>query len=310
MAERSHIPSTPACGQWETLLADALDGLLRPEDEAKFSGHMATCANCTTLFEEARKGREWLAFLSPEPDVPAGLLDKLLAQTGPGQVAGVGLATTAGNVVPIIPAWQRPGFMARIRRFAEPRLLMTAAMAFFSIALTLNLTGVRLNRIHLSDLRPSSVRMYVERQFTMASTPIIRYYDHLRFVYEVQSRVRELRRTTQNNPDSQIQPKKQPSGPGESKQNPNHKDGGSRVDPPQQSGAPTLLNDSADYLETSLSHEQIQSSRMVLHTDLCRARNPRGKQDSTHQKEPGFANRPAHSGGSAKASGRSTVWTA
>ena len=129
-------------------MADALDGLLKPEDEATFSAHMAVCPACTALFEEARRGREWLEFLSPEPEVPAGLLDKILAQTGPGQVAGYGLVTGGGNVLPMPPAWQRPGFMARIRRFAEPRLLMTAAMAFFSIALTLNLTGVR-----LSDLR-------------------------------------------------------------------------------------------------------------------------------------------------------------
>jgi hypothetical protein len=272
MPERTHIPSSPACGQWETLLADALDGLLRPEDEATFSTHMAGCANCTTLFEEARQGREWLEFISPEPEVPAGLLDKLLAQTGPGQMAGMGLATPAGNVVPIIPVMQRQSFMARMRRFAEPRLLMTAAMAFFSIAVTLNLTGVRLSRIRLSDLKPTSLKMYVERQFTTASTPIIRYYDHLRFVYEVQSRMRELRRTTQNSSDNQDQNQKKPTGPGESKQN--QKDGGSRVDPPQQSGAPTL-NDSVDYLETSLSH-----------------------------------NRRTHSGGSAKESGRSIVWIA
>ncbi len=38
MAERTHIPSSPACGEWETLLADALDGLLKPEDEATFHG--------------------------------------------------------------------------------------------------------------------------------------------------------------------------------------------------------------------------------------------------------------------------------
>ncbi len=150
MVERSHIPSSPACGQWETLLADALDGLLRPEDEATFTTHMAGCAACTTLFEEASRGREWLEFLSPEPDVPAGLLDKILAQTGPGQVAGYGLATASGVVVPMVPAWQRPGLMGRVRRFAEPRLLMTAAMAFFSIALTLNLTGVRISRLRLS----------------------------------------------------------------------------------------------------------------------------------------------------------------
>jgi hypothetical protein len=253
MPERTHIPSTPACGQWETLLADALDGLLRPEDESTFSSHMATCANCATLFEEARQGREWLEFLSPEPDVPAGLLDKLLAQTGPGQVEGFSLATPMGNVVPALQPWQRPGFMARIRRFAEPRLLMTAAMAFFSIALTLNLTGVRITRLRLSDLRPTTVRSFMERQFTMASTPLIRYYDHLRFVYEVQSRMRELRRTTQNSSQTPDQDQKKPSGTGESQQNPTHKDGGSRVDPPQTSGTPTL-NDS-DYLETSLSHD-------------------------------------------------------
>jgi hypothetical protein len=293
MPERTHIPSSPACGQWETLLADALDGLLRAEDEATFSSHMASCPNCTTLFEEARQGREWLEFLSPEPDVPAGLLDKLLAQTGPGQAAGLGLATPSGNVVPLYPVIQRQSLLARMRRLAEPRLMLTAAMAFFSIAVTLNLTGVRLNRIRLSDLKPASLKMYVERQFTTASTPIVRYYDHLRFVYEVQARMRELRRTTQSGQgsDSSQPDKKQPSGPGESKQNPSHKDGGSRVDPPQQSGAPLMLNDTADYLETSLSHEQIQRYR--------------------NHGTPGFAEGPAHSGGSAEARrGRSTVWTA
>jgi anti-sigma factor RsiW len=47
MIERTNIPTSAACGQWETLLADALDGLLRPEDEATFAAHMATCEACT-----------------------------------------------------------------------------------------------------------------------------------------------------------------------------------------------------------------------------------------------------------------------
>lgn len=281
MAGHTHIPSSPACGHWETLLAEALDGLLRPEDEATFTSHMAGCAPCAALFEEARRGREWLDFLSAEPEVPAGLLDRILAQTGPGQVAGFGLVA-AGSVasapggIPLhsarrlaVPAWQKPGFMGHIRRFAEPRLMMTAAMAFFSIALTLNLTGVRLTQLHWSSLRPTAVRSYMQRQITVAYTPIIRYYDHLRLVYEVQSRVRELRRTTETE-DNQNQKQ---TAPGESKKNPNQKDGGSRVDPPQESVTP-VSND--DLLETSLSlHDQ-----------------------------------PAHSGGSAKPWERSTKWTA
>ena len=275
MADRGNIPNSPACGQWETLLADALDGLLRPEDEATFSSHMASCAACTAMFEEAQQGRQWLEFLSPEPEVPEGLLDKILAQTGPGHTSEYKLAT-AGNVVSMpVPAWQRPGMMGRIRRFAEPRLLMTAAMAFFSIALTLNMTGVRLTDFRISNLRPSAVRSFMERRLTMASTPIIRYYDHLRLVYEVESRMRELRGTGEGN-TNQKKKNTQPVAPGESKQNPSHKDGGSRVDPPQQSGAPAL-KDSFDYLETSVT----------------------------------LQDRPVHSGGSEVAiRERSTVWTA
>jgi len=245
MTERSHIPMSPACGQWETLLADALDGLLRPEDEATFTSHMATCAACSALFEEARRGREWLEFLSPEPEVPEGLLDRLLAATGPGQVAGYGLVTPGGTTEPIPEPWQRPGFMGWVRRFAEPRLLMTVAMAFFSIALTMNLTGVKISELRMSDLRPSAVRSFMERRLTMASTPIIRYYDHLRLVYEVQSRMRELRRGNQGEERQQQQ-----TAPGESRQTP-RKDGGSRVDPPQQSVSP-VINDGTDFLETSL----------------------------------------------------------
>ena len=300
MAGSTHIPNSPACGQWETLLADALDGLLRPEDEKVFSGHMATCAACTALFEESRRGREWLEFLSTEPEVPEGLLDKILAATGPGQLAGYGLVTGSNDVLPVPQPWQRPGFMARVRRFAEPRLMMTAAMAFFSIALTLNLTGVRLSDLRVSNLRPTAIRSFMERRLTMASTPIIRYYDHLRLVYEVQSRMRELRRSTQGEgSQDQQQTNPQPAAPGESKQNPPHKDGGSRVDPPQQSGVPAI--DDPDYLETSLTFMNESTQSRLDQTALSAL-------------EPGnhFNGSSAFAlGGSARtARERSTVWTA
>lgn len=277
MADRVHIPHSPACGQWETLLADALDGLLAPEEQATFEAHMAACPACTTLYEEARRGREWLGYLATEPEVPAGLMDKILAQTGPGQVAGFGLVAGTGQVIPVAPVWQRPGPMGFIRRFAEPRLIMTAAMAFFSIALTLNLTGVRLTDFRLANLRPSAMRSFMERRLTLASTPIIRYYDHLRLVYEVESRMREMRRTTQGENEENPSPgATQPTAPGETQKSPAQKDGGTRMDPPQQSGTPASA-DSLDYLETSLT----------------------------------WKDRPAHSGGSTVVPReRSTVWTA
>jgi hypothetical protein len=303
MASSAHIPNSPACGHWETLLADALDGLLRPEDEATFSSHMAICPACTALFEESRRGREWLEFLAAEPEIPEGLVDKILATTGPGQVAGYGLVA-GSDVLPMPQPWQRPGFMANIRRFAEPRLMMTAAMAFFSIALTLNLTGVRLSDLRLSNLRPTAVRSFMERRLTLASTPIIRYYDHLRLVYEVQARVRELRRSNQGEGgENQQRQNTQPVTPGESRQNPPHKDGGSRVDPPQQSGVPADTN--SDYLETAffVNDPTLTPMPAFEHRTAKTAHCP-----SDQDLSPGA---PSHSGGSAAVVREgSTEWTA
>ena len=285
MAERTQFPNSPACGAWETLLTDALDGLLTPADEATFSAHKAICPACAALYEEARKGREWLEFLSPEPEAPEGLLERVLARTGPGHVARGPLPAMAGSgVVPafVVPVWQQPGFFARMRYVLQPRLVMTAAMAFFSIALTLSLTGVRLTTLRLADLRPRAVRSYMERQLNMASVPIVRYYDHLRFVYEVESRVRQMRsqskgRGTDNTSPGGDDEQKQdhPASPGETKQNPGKNDGGGRLDPreePNNSVAQPATGTMNDFVETSF---HLQAKRAIR--QLHKANTERGR---------------------------------
>jgi hypothetical protein len=290
----ANIPSSPACGQWETLLVDALDGVLRPEDEATFSNHMATCPECTELFEQARRGREWLEFLAPEPEVPAYLLDKILVGTGhaksdkgifapsglvPAGVPAAALGTTV-NLIQMQPAWQRPGFVASLRRFAEPRLLMTAAMAFFSIALTLSLTGVRISVIKMADLRPASVRSALEKRIMTASTPIVRYYDHLRFVYELESRVKEMRRSTQGEGEQQ---KNQTPGTdnGQPTGESHKKDGGSEIHPndaPQQTVNPPVPLWGGDALEADSEEtpgpKSALRSEPVLRTNGIRLLQP------------------------------------
>jgi hypothetical protein len=222
---------------------------------------MATCPDCAELFEQARRGREWLEFLAPEPEVPAHMLDKILVGTGhaksdksifvPANLipAGAPASVLGGNVLAMTAAWQRPGFAASMRRFAEPRLLMTAAMAIFSIGLTLSLTGVRISVVKM-DLRPASVRSALEKRIMTASTPIVRYYDHLRFVYELESRVKEMRRSSQGEGDQQNQaPSKNNGQPdGES----HKKDGGSQLRPndaPQQTVNPPAPLSGSDPLE-------------------------------------------------------------
>jgi hypothetical protein len=84
------------------------------------------------------------------------------------------------------------GFRSLGQTMLQPRLAMTAAMAFFSIALTLNLTGVRLGDLRASDFKPSSIM----RSAYAAKAKVVRYSDNLRVVYELESRVRDLQKSS------------------------------------------------------------------------------------------------------------------
>ena len=218
-AAASHAGDTGNCGQCEAMLADALDGTISVEEQVLFDQHMALCGPCGQLLADARRGAAWLEVLrDPSPEPPAWLLEKILAQTSgahPGvhvalyqpQLPGTALAraavvagasvlapgyaasTPAGKVVP---------FRVRASSFAQimlqPRLAMTAAMAFLSIALTLSLTGVRLQDLRARDLRPASLK----RDFYLADARVVQYYEGLRVVYELESRVHDLQSASDN----------------------------------------------------------------------------------------------------------------
>jgi hypothetical protein len=96
------------------------------------------------------------------------------------------------------------------RSFHETRLLMTVAMAFFSIALTLSMvTGGKLTTIRLADLRPSQIGNTLSREFYGARSSVVRYYDNVRLFYQLQSRMRELRRDVETQPQQQQQNQQQ-----------------------------------------------------------------------------------------------------
>ena len=95
------------------------------------------------------------------------------------------------------PIWQPTSVVLLRRTVLEPRLALVAAMAFFSISLTLNLMGVRLTNLHAADLEPQSMRRAVTRQYAEANARVVRYYENLRIVYEVETRVHQLRQATE-----------------------------------------------------------------------------------------------------------------
>jgi hypothetical protein len=213
------------------MLTDVIDGTLSPADQATFDLHLVGCTNCADMLADARRGAAWMEMLkSPRPEPPVSLLERIIAQTsgeaeknakpaivlGPTDylraptpprvpntllgrptlvpspaLAGAAFPYASTNVLPF-----RTRITSGLRSFGQtmlqPRLAMTAAMAFFSIALTMNLTGVRLSQLHASDLKPSSIM----RSCYEAKAKVVRYSDNLRVVYELESRVRDLQRSS------------------------------------------------------------------------------------------------------------------
>jgi len=238
------------------MLSDALDGTLSATDQATFDLHLVGCPSCSAMLADAQRGAAWMEMLkSPRPEPSAALLDRILAQTtgqnsktsteaatsivlGPTDylrtqntiLGRPTLVTAPGTPIQSAAAYSSTKvlpFRSRIASFKlssightllQPRLAMTAAMAFFSIALTLNLTGVRLTDIRANDLKPSSIL----RSCYEAKARVVRYSDNLRVVYELESRVRDLQRSTDNdgtsstpapqNDPSAAQPNQKPSG--------------------------------------------------------------------------------------------------
>lgn len=236
-AQPSRTPEQAHCAQCEAMLPDVFDHTLSPDEQAIFDRHLAICPDCSRMFIDAQRGAAWLEMLrSPRPEPTADLLERILVSTGPaanlsavsavqadtllGQPMLVPAAATAAPATystgKILPFRQRFANAFRISAIGhtlmQPRLAMTAAMAFFSIALTLNLTGIRITQLKASDLTPSSLK----RSFYDANAKVVRSIDNLRVVYELESRVHDLQRdadsTTTPAPESAPAPQNTPSG--------------------------------------------------------------------------------------------------
>ena len=73
----------------------------------------------------------------------------------------------------------------------QPRFVMSFGMIFFSFSLALSTAGVKPADVAKISLRPSVLR----HAYNDAQIKVVKYYDNIRFVYEIESKMRELRRT-------------------------------------------------------------------------------------------------------------------
>src|SRR5271166_1240259 len=197
------------CQEFDGLLTDALDGVLTGLQLDRFQAHARTCSACGPLFAEVEAGRNWLKDLT-EVEPPVSLVTNILAST-----TGVDTQRLRVNVSAPQPrvtwvekaqAWAFEAMQPIWGTVRQPRFAMSFGMAFFSLSVALSVLGIKPADLRQVSLRPAAIR----HTYYNTQARVVRYYENIRFVYEVESRVRELKRTvTPAEPKSEAAPAKQ-----------------------------------------------------------------------------------------------------
>lgn len=179
------------CAEFDLLLSEVLDETLSGDRLEKFQAHGRVCAVCGPLLAEAKEGRQLLKSLR-EVEPPVNLVHNILVATTGIESARVKTSQPKTAWKDKVGGWLQPVLTPVYATIRQPRFAMSFGMAFFSLSLALSMAGVKLSDLGHLDLRPSAVkRAYYETQGR-----VVKYYENIRFVYEIESRVREFKRST------------------------------------------------------------------------------------------------------------------
>jgi hypothetical protein len=198
------------CTEFEALLTEAMDGdgQLSGARKEGFDAHRRVCSVCGPLFADVQAGQQWLRSLE-QVEPPPHLVHNILAAT-------TGISST--RVLAAGPEPSRPPFAERAREWwdsfftpvaafvRQPRFVMSFGMIFFSFSLALNAAGVKPADVAKIDLRPKAIR----HTYNDLQVRIVKYYDNIRFVYEIESKVREIKRAAQPAEPGTQPPKQNP----------------------------------------------------------------------------------------------------
>jgi hypothetical protein len=199
MADRTKNEQTSNplhCAEFDLLLTDALDGVLTGSALDRFHDHARSCAACGPLLAEAEAGRNWLKGLT-EVEPPASLVTSILASTT--GVDSQRLWAPASAAQPRVTWLEHAqaaisGFMEPIwETVRQPRFAMSFGMAFFALSVGLTVAGVKPTDLAHVSLRPAAIR----HTYYNTQARVVRYYENIRVVYEVESLARQVKRNVE-----------------------------------------------------------------------------------------------------------------
>lgn len=169
------------CTQFEAALADYLDGAIAPAGRSAVDEHAAACAGCREFMQDAAAGARLLAS-APDIAVPPDLITRIAYQAPNGRLRH-----------PL----DKPGLLTRIgakwlQPLLQPRFAMGMAMTVLSFAMLQKCTGIQVQRIQVSDLSPLRIWNGFDDKLMRTKDRAIKYYENVRLVYEIESRLRDM----------------------------------------------------------------------------------------------------------------------
>jgi hypothetical protein len=170
------------CADIDGLLCDYVDGTLRSEQKAAVEEHLASCVACAELAKDCAGA---VAFMERAAAVepPAELLTRILFDIPQGAHHHAARSL-----------WSR--LKAKwIEPVLQPRFAMGMAMTILSFAMLGRFAGryagIEMRQIRPSDLNPVAIWTAIEDRALRAWERGVKYYENLRLVYEIQTRLKD-----------------------------------------------------------------------------------------------------------------------
>lgn len=165
------------CADFEVLLCDYLDGTLDADLMAEVERHMHTCAACAEMAANVGAAVRFVANTqTPEP--PPALISRIAFDIPSGGMRRGWWESVTGWLQPLL----------------QPRFAMGMAMTLLSFSMLGRFAGIEVRQLRPSDLHPAAVWSAVDDRMHRTWERAVKYYENLRLVYEVQSRLQEWTR--------------------------------------------------------------------------------------------------------------------
>jgi predicted anti-sigma-YlaC factor YlaD len=172
------------CADVEILLADYVDSTLAADQKSALESHLSTCSDCKELAQDIAGA---VAFMEKASEVtaPPELVTRILFEI-----------TSGPSHLVVKPSWFRRIFGNRLggkylEPILQPRYAMGMAMTLLSFAMLARFTGIEFKHLSPADLDPVKIWTAAEDRVSRTWQRGVKYYDSLRLVYEIESRVKE-----------------------------------------------------------------------------------------------------------------------